>query len=233
MALILCIETSTNICSVALSKDGRVFASKEEHQANSHAALLTVLIEEMMNKSGCKMDELDAVAVSGGPGSYTGLRIGVSVAKGICYALNKPLLAITSLQVLAKGMLEALPKNMEQAACMLCPMIDARRMEVYTVFFDGNLQQKGDVHAAIIDSDSFQEQLDKGKIIFAGNGAAKCSPVISHRNAVFLAEVFPLAAQMATLAPAAFDASRFENLAYFEPFYLKDFIATIPRRKVL
>jgi tRNA threonylcarbamoyladenosine biosynthesis protein TsaB len=147
--------------------------------------------------------------------------------------LNKPLIAITSLQVLAKGMQEALPKNLEEENNLLCPMIDARRMEVYTAFFDMNLQPVGDVHAVIVDAESFQESLAEGHVVFAGNGAAKCSQVISHPHALFLEEVFPLAANMGSLVQIAYDAKRFEDVAYFEPFYLKDFIATIPRRKVL
>ncbi len=232
MALILCIETSTNICSVALSENGQLLASFEEREANSHAALLTVLIERLMAQSSKAMSDLDAVAVSSGPGSYTGLRIGVSVAKGICYALHKPLIAIPSLQILAAGVwLSEITRDSDKKT-LICSMIDARRMEVYSALYNVNLTLAGEIKAEIIDDQSYSKELEKNSIIFAGNGAQKCKDFIHHPKAVFLDGVNPLASQMAKLAFCAFEDKKFESVAYFEPFYLKDFIATIPKRKV-
>lgn len=232
MALILCIETSTNICSVALSENGQLLASLEEREANSHAALLTVLIERLMAQSSKTMSDLDAVAVSSGPGSYTGLRIGVSVAKGICYALHKPLIAIPSLQILAAGV--ALSENTHDSDTntLICAMIDARRMEVYSALYDDKLTMVREIKAEIIDANSYAPELEKGAIVFAGNGSEKCKDVIQHHHALFLKGIHPLASQMSKLAFTAFEQEHFESVAYFEPFYLKDFVATIPKRKV-
>lgn len=232
MALILCIETSTNICSVALAANGELLASFEERQSNSHATLLTVLIEKMMKMNNLTMDELDAVAVSSGPGSYTGLRIGVSVAKGICFAIQKPLIALTSLQILATEVILGNKDVINNAETFICPMIDARRMEVYSTLFDANMNQKTDIIAEIIDSNSYAEQLLSNKIVFAGNGSDKCKSVISHPNALFVSDINPLASGMVSMANDAFIKNKFEDVAYFEPYYLKDFIATIPRRKI-
>ena len=232
MALILCIETSTNICSVALALNGQVLASFDEHQSNSHAAILTVLIDKLLKKNKVQIDQLDAIAVSSGPGSYTGLRIGVSVAKGICFAIQKPLIATTSLKILATGVLSAEKDAIHEPNALICPMIDARRMEVYSTLFDANLNQTTDIVAEIIDSASYGAVLDKGQILFAGNGSQKCQPLINHPNAIFIPNVYPTASGMASLANDAFLNNQFEDVAYFEPFYLKDFIATIPKRKV-
>jgi tRNA threonylcarbamoyladenosine biosynthesis protein TsaB len=231
--MILCIETSTNICSVALAREGVVFATLEEHSANSHAALLTVLIEKLMTQGGVGFQDLDAVAVSSGPGSYTGLRIGVSVAKGICFGLQKPLIAITSLQILAAGIFAAHPREAREAGTMICPMIDARRMEVYSMVFDSEMKQKSGIIAEVIESGSYGDYLEKGRVLFAGNGAGKCQPVITHPNAVFLDHMYPLASAMGPLTHQAWILQKFEDVAYFEPFYLKDFVATLPKRKVI
>lgn len=233
MALILCIETSTNICSVALSENGQLLVSLEEREANSHAALLTVLIERLMNQSSKAMSDLDAVAVSSGPGSYTGLRIGVSVAKGICYALHKPLIAIPSLQILAAGdALSEITRDSNKDT-LICAMIDARRMEVYSALYDRNLIMVREIKAEIIDANSYTTELEKGTIVFVGNGSQKCRDVIQHHHAMFLEGIHPLASQMTKLAFIAFEQEHFESVAYFEPFYLKNFIAAIPRRKVI
>ncbi len=231
MALILCIETSTNICSVALVRNGEVLSSLEEHQVNSHATLLTVLIEKIMKDKRIEMNELDAVAVSSGPGSYTGLRIGVSVAKGICFAIKKPLIALTSLQILATRIIIAAKDVCSEPGTLICPMIDARRMEVYSALFDSEMNCIGEIKAEIIDSDSYASILGESKIIFAGNGSDKCRSIITHSNAVFVTDIYPLASAMAFTANEAYVSQRFEDVAYFEPFYLKDFIATIPKRK--
>ena len=232
MAIILSIETSTNVCSVALSEHEKVLLSEIEYTANSHAALLTALIERMMKKAGMDMNVIDAVAVSSGPGSYTGLRIGVSTAKGICYALGKPLIAINSLRILAQQAIIAKCETLDYQDTLLCPMIDARRMEVYSTLFDSELNQIEDIRAEIIDTSSYWSILEKRKIVFAGNGSGKCKDVIQHHNAVFQDDVYPLASAMAMPAYVAFTKNQFEDVAYFEPFYLKDFIVTVGKNKV-
>ena len=233
MAIILSIETSTNVCSVALSENDKVLFSEVEYAANSHAALLTVLIERMMKKASMDMNVIDTVAVSSGPGSYTGLRIGVSAAKGICYALKKPLIAINSLRILAQQAVLTKSEAFDSEDILLCPMIDARRMEVYSTLFDKELNQIEDIKAEIIDSSSYSSILEKRKIVFVGNGSGKCKEVIQHPNAVFQDDIYPLASAMTMPAYAAFNRNQFEDVAYFEPFYLKDFIATVPKNKVI
>ena len=232
MPIILSIETSTNVCSVALSENEKLLFSEVEYTANSHAALLTSLIERMMKQTELNMNVIDAVAVSSGPGSYTGLRIGVSTAKGICYALGKPLIAINSLRVLAQQAIIAKCETLDYPDILLCPMIDARRMEVYSTLFDNELNQTEDIKAEIIDSSSYSSILEKRKIVFVGNGSGKCKDIIQHPNAVFQDDVYPLASAMALSAYTAFTKKQFEDVAYFEPFYLKDFIATVAKNKV-
>jgi tRNA threonylcarbamoyladenosine biosynthesis protein TsaB len=226
MALILSIETATTVCSVALHMDGELLASKEIRQVNSHAAHITLFIEEI---TAGKLQELDAIAVSKGPGSYTGLRIGVSTVKGLCYALNKPMIAINTLEAMAHGMAGELKPG---AGTLLCPMIDARRMEVYNTVFDNELNKVIDTAATIVDETSFASLLPHHKIIFAGDGAAKCREVISPPNAVFMDDFFPSALFMGKLAEQAFVKKKFEDVAYFEPFYLKDFVGTTPKKAV-
>lgn len=230
MALILCIETSTTVCSVALARDGRVLVARREDLPNSHSTRLTVLIEELMLEAGLMMDELAAVAVSSGPGSYTGLRIGVSVAKGLCFALQKPLLAFSSLEVLAAAFLQS--GNAPEDGALLCPLMDARRMEVYTAFFNSDMQMQGDIRAEIVSGESFAAALQQGPVYFFGDGSDKCRVVLTHPNTRFVDEVVPLAAAMAPLAQERLSRKQFEDVAYFEPFYLKTFQATLPRNKV-
>ncbi|PWE00517.1 tRNA (adenosine(37)-N6)-threonylcarbamoyltransferase complex dimerization subunit type 1 TsaB [Marinilabilia rubra] len=235
MAYILCIETSTTVCSVALAKDGKVVAARQESEGNSHANRLTVLIQQLFEDSGVAIEitDVDAVAVSSGPGSYTGLRIGVSTAKGVCFAMDKPLISIPSLSVLAwpvvKGKLSFNPDE----DSWFCPMIDARRMEVYAAMFDTNMTQQRKTSADIIDETSYRDVLDQRKVFFFGNGAGKCKEALNHPNAVFPEDEGPLARNMAALAFEAWNQKAFEDVAYFEPFYLKDFIATTPKKKVL
>ena len=219
MSLILSIETSTKVCSVALHREQTLLASSEILIEKSHSKFITVLIENLFSHSGEEMKSLDAVAVSKGPGSYTGLRIGVSTAKGICYALEKPLIAIDTLKSMA---FEANRFNIQKA--LLCPMIDARRMEVYCALYDSDLNCKEEVNAKIIDESSFKETLSEQPVLFFGDGSQKCAAVIKNKNAFFIENVYPSAINIGTLALKAFEETQFEDLAYFEPFYLKDFV---------
>ena len=219
MALILNLETATKNCSVSLSKDGEIIALKEINTGGySHAELLHPFIEEILAHSSLKLSDLDAVAVSKGPGSYTGLRIGVSAAKGICYGNDIPLIAIPTL--------ESLASSQKQKDYILIPMLDARRMEVYACVFDSSLSEIRKTEAEIIDENSYSEFLKSSKVLFFGDGAEKCKDIIKHENANFVDGVFPSAKDMGVLADRMYGDKNFEDSAYFEPFYLKDFIAT-------
>ena len=235
--LILHIETATDICSVALSQGERQLSLLESGQERSHASLLNRFIRESVNKAGLALKELDAVAVSKGPGSYTGLRIGVSTAKGLAYALEIPLLASGTLENMAHGILSHSSVKELQAAVgdqlLLCPMLDARRMEVYAGFFtmDGGTHRK--VSADIITGESYLDILSSFQVCFFGNGADKCRQVLTHSHAHFIDDVFPSASSMIIPALRKFREKQYEDVAYFEPYYLKDFIATVPRKKVL
>jgi len=229
MAKILQIETATAICSVALSVNGETISFKEEQGQNLHAANLTLFIDEVLKTADFSYQALDAIAVSKGPGSYTGLRIGVSTAKGLCYALDKPLIAVETLAMMAAGFQI---ENIGYAG-LICPMIDARRMEVYTSVFDQALNVLMPTEAKIIDENSFADLLAQQPITFLGDGAAKCAAVLSHPNANFDAANFNSATYMSRLANEAFDRGNFEDVAYFEPFYLKDFVVTQPKTKVV
>ncbi|MFA8434163.1 MAG: tRNA (adenosine(37)-N6)-threonylcarbamoyltransferase complex dimerization subunit type 1 TsaB [Marinifilaceae bacterium] len=236
MALLLNIETSTSVCSVALARDGQIISLKENKEGMNHATLLTVFIENILKENELSPSDLDAVAISMGPGSYTGLRIGVSTAKGICFGANIPLIAINTLEAMAYPIakmekVQNLLKNPETA--WYCPMIDARRMEVYTAFFDGKNQLMKETSADIIDETSYLSTLDQRELIFFGDGSAKCNGTISHSNAHFLEEITPSAVNMAELAEEKFKENKFEDVAYFEPFYLKDFVATVPKKNIL
>ena len=236
MALILNIETSTRVCSVCISKDGVVVCFRESNDEKSHAKLLTIFIDEMLKEQKLKIDDFDAIAVSKGPGSYTGLRIGVSTAKGLCYAKDKPLIAINTLQAMANGIKEKLSegelKFEDIDSSILVPMIDARRMEVYSAFFNSNAEFSRDVKAEIIDETSYSEILEKQKMIFFGDGSEKITEVIKHENAVFIENSYPSSIHMTSLSEEAFKKEKFEDVAYFEPFYLKDFVATIPKKNI-
>jgi len=242
MALILNIETSTEVCSVVLSRDGEVIQSREELTGQNHARLVTVLINELFSASDITIKQVDTVAVSGGPGSYTGLRIGVSVAKGICYAAHLPLIAIASLDAMAHHVIKNLEnfqphdaENEQRPATenfLFCPMIDARRMEVYTAFYDINGTQIRKIQADIIDHQSYLAYLENNTVLFFGNGSAKCRGAVTHPNAIFIDGIITSAKNMIPLAERDFRLQKFVDVAYYEPFYLKDFVATLPVKNI-
>ncbi len=222
--MILQIETATTVCSVALAENGKVLACKEADQRNIHAEKITLFIDEVLKSADKTYDEIDAIAVSSGPGSYTGLRIGVSAAKGLSFALDKPLIAVETLQAMANGYAEI---NDIDTGTLLCPMVDARRMEVFTAVFD----EYGDrvieaTSAKIIDEESFRDLLSTNKIIFFGDGAGKCRDILSaHANAVIVDDFTNSARYITRKANEKYLDKDFEDVAYFEPYYLKDFIA--------
>lgn len=220
--MILGIETSTDICSVALFRGGEVVAVRESG-GSEHARLLAVYIDDVLREAGIAPSALDAVAVSAGPGSYTGLRIGVSTAKGLCYALGIPLMAIGSLDALASQVAGRVDED-----TILCPMIDARRMEAYTQLFDHNAHPLGEVEATVVDENSFGDMRNSAFVIF-GSGAAKCTEILPWAQYI---EVSASARGLARGATEAFAARRFADTAYFEPLYLKDFVATTPKKKL-
>lgn len=224
MATILCIESATPICSIALVQNGVVVRLQETDALQSHAASLMEFIQQVLVSAGLAVSVIDAVAVSKGPGSYTGLRIGVSTAKGLCFALDKPLIGIGTLKSMAIGMIKAFSPC--ETSTLFCPMIDARRMEVYTSIYDISAAEIVPVSAKIIDESSFAELLQSHTVVFAGDGSAKCRNLLEpHPNARFINQEIVSAANMATLANEAFSKGFFEDVAYFEPYYLKDFIA--------
>ncbi|WP_321300240.1 tRNA (adenosine(37)-N6)-threonylcarbamoyltransferase complex dimerization subunit type 1 TsaB [Marinifilum fragile] len=235
MALLLNIETSTAICSVALGKDGNLLALKENKEGMKHASHLTVFIENILKENNLSTADLDGVAISMGPGSYTGLRIGVSTAKGICYGAGIPLIAVSTLQSMTKALqnnsdFSSVVKNQEKA--LFCPMIDARRMEVYTAFYNAKTELVKDISADIIDENSFANELSEKEIIFFGDGSGKCKNVIANENGIFLDDVNATAVGMIELAEDKFNKNELEDVAYFEPFYLKDFVATTPKKNI-
>ncbi len=229
MALILNLETATTVCSVALAKDGNLVSFKEIDGDYSHAENLTEFINDVFNQSEYELNEVDAIAVSMGPGSYTGLRIGVSVAKGICYSLDKPLIAINTLSHISYSVSAGLRNNkpnLRDSNILFCPMLDARRMEVYCALFDIENNCIMPTAAIIIDELSFEKQLEKNLIYFFGNGAPKCKQFLSNNpNAIFINDICASAKHMIPLTQDAYHKSRFVDLADFEPFYLKDFVA--------
>ncbi|MDO5663917.1 MAG: tRNA (adenosine(37)-N6)-threonylcarbamoyltransferase complex dimerization subunit type 1 TsaB [Bacteroidia bacterium] len=227
MSTIIHIETATEVCSSALSSNGKVLIYKENRKEQSHATSLGVFVEEIMQFVREKDLKVDAVSVSSGPGSYTGLRIGASEAKGLSYGLNIPLIAIPTHKIMAWMI-----KDKVDPDSLLCPMIDARRMEVYTTFFDTNLNILRATSADIVDNNSYIDLLENHKIVFFGNGAEKCKEVVTHPNALFLSNIQPFAFAMIALAEHTLSVGDFVDSAYFEPFYLKEFVATIPKNKV-
>lgn len=223
MSLILNLETATKNCSVSLAEDGVVIALKEFNDGNfSHAEKLNIFINDVLSKSSKTLQDVEAVAVSKGPGSFTGLRIGVSSAKGLCYALDIPLISVNTLQSLA---LQVSNKD-----GTIIPMLDARRMEVYSAVFDENNNQIRDIKAEILDTNSFENYLNKGITYFIGDGVPKTKTIIEHPNARFIETKLPSANEMASLSYFDFQNNKFENVAYFEPFYLKDFMTNVKRK---
>ena len=227
MSCILSIETSTDVCSVAMSENGQCIFKKEDHSGPNHAVSLGVFVDEALSFTDNHAIPLGAVAVSQGPGSYTGLRIGVSMAKGICYGRDVPLLAVPTLEVMAVPVL--LNHEIEEDA-LLCPMIDARRMEVYSAIYDRALNPQRETRADIVDGDTYREFLDRHPVYFFGNGAAKCMETINHPNAHLIKGIEPLAKYMFPLAERRWVQKEYEDVAYFVPFYLKDFVAKMPKK---
>ncbi len=235
MTLLLNLESSTEVCSVSLSENGTLIDFIESDEGQNHARLLSVFAEELMKRNQLTFNQLKAVAVSKGPGSYTGLRIGVSLAKGICFANQIPLIAISPLQSMSAHISLNLEKYAIQSVpdLLLCPMIDARRMEVYTAIYDCTNREVEPVSAKIVDSSTFERYLEKHPVAFFGNGSAKCRTHIDHTNAIFINDIKTSAQFMCSLAQKAYENNQFEDMAYFEPFYLKDFIAGLPKKNIL
>ena len=228
MSCILHIETSTSVCSVAVSEDGKVIFDKADRTGNNHAEALGSFVDEAMSFADSHAIPLDAVAVSGGPGSYTGLRIGVSMAKGVCYALDIPRISVSTLELMCVPVLLRYD-DMEENA-LLCPMIDARRMEVYASLYDRALKPVRDIQADVVDSDTYRKWLDERPVYFFGNGAAKCIETINHPNAHLIDGIEPLAKWMMPLAEKKMLNNIHEDVAYYVPFYLKDFVAKTPKK---
>ncbi len=229
MGLILNIETSTTVCSVNIAENGIKLIGKETNEQNAHSKVLTSFIEELFKEINFQIKDIDAVAISKGPGSYTGLRIGVSVAKGIAYGSGIPLISVSTLQNMAWG---AKSLSAIEQGVLYAPMIDARRMEVYTQLFDNKINHINEISAKIIDDQSFYKELESHKIYFFGDGAAKCKTAIKHKNALFIDNLNPSADFMISYSEQAFQDNKFEDVAYFEPFYLKDFVATVPKKNI-
>ena len=234
MSLILCIETGTDICSVGLSRDGELISLRESDEGRDHARNVALFVDELLRENDIAAEELSAVAVGMGPGSYTGLRIGVSFAKGLCYGLQIPLVAVGSLDSMVQvaredheaGIIDV--DNWSDA--VLCPMVDARRMEVYTQMFDTQGQPLNEVKAEIVTEESFEEWRNERQLVIFGNGAAKCREVLN--DATYI-NVTPSARGLAALAHQRLEAGQTEDIAYFEPFYLKDFIIIPSKKKLL
>ena len=225
MARILSIETSTAALSVALAQDGTVVAERVCEEPRRQAALTAPLVKEVLDAAGLRVGDCDAVCVSAGPGSYTGLRVGASTAKGLAFGAGIPLLSVGTLDILVAGVID------HGDNYRIVPMIDARRMEVYTAVFSPDGRRLTPVEAKVISADSFADLLAEGPVLLVGDGAKKCASVLQHPNVSFR-EAAPLARHMAQLAEAAFRAGKFEDVAYFEPFYLKDFVATVSKKQL-
>lgn len=229
MACILHIETSTQVCSVAVSEDSHVIFQLEDHSGPNHAERLGSMVDEALSFTDNHAIPFDAVAVSCGPGSYTGLRIGVSMAKGICYGRNLKLIAVPTLELMC---VPVLLREMVEENALLCPMIDARRMEVYAGIYDRALKEVRPVGADVVDAETYKQWLDERPVYFFGNGAAKCMETINHPNAHLIEGVEPLAKWMQPLAERRLLNGQVEDVAYFEPFYLKDYVAKMPKKMI-
>ena len=229
MERILLIETSTALCSTALAENGAIISYRESSAPKAHASLTAVFIDEMLKEKGISIADCDAVCVSMGPGSYTGLRVGVSTAKGLCFGSGKPLMAVGTLNTLVA---QAIAEGLVPEGCRyIVPMIDARRMEVYTAVFTPDCQQITETQPMIVDENSFTSQLEEGAVLFIGDGAGKCADVIKHPNASFV-QCWPKADAMLMPALEEYKEKRFKDVAYFEPFYLKEFVATVSKKKM-
>ena len=224
MAFILNIETATTNCSVSLSKEGKTIVLKEDNDKSySHAERLHVYIDEVLKEANINSNKLDAISVSKGPGSYTGLRIGVSAAKGLCFALDKPLISIPTL--------DALAHQVKMDDGIIVSMLDARRMEVYSAIYDSNYNEIRETQAQILEKTSFNDYLEQGKVYFIGNGVEKTKTLINHTNAIFIEDKLPSSNDMSLLADTKYKKNDTEDIAYFEPYYLKDFVALKPNSK--
>lgn len=228
MSCILNIETSTNVCSVAVSNDAECIFNKEDYSGPHHNEQLGRYVDEALSFIDSHSLKLDAVAVSCGPGSYTGLRIGTSMAKGICYGRDVKLIAIPTLELLAVPVL--LKEQAEEENALLVPMLDARRMEVYAQVFNRSLEEVREIKADVVTAETYKEYLEKGPVYFFGNGAAKCMEEINNPNANLIKDVVPLAKYMFPLAEKRIAQGKFDDVAYFVPFYLKDFVAKLPKK---
>jgi tRNA threonylcarbamoyladenosine biosynthesis protein TsaB len=237
MTCLLAIETSTKFCSLTLAVDGESIFDRISLAGASHASQLGVFALEAVKYARANHFKIDAIAVSAGPGSYTGLRIGISEAKGLCYGIEIPLIAIPSLKILVSACFSHLASSFSleeiSAERLYCPMIDARRMEVYTALYDSNLNEIHPVQAKIITENSYKEYLDEHPVVFFGDGSDKCHKVVQSPNALFVKNIYPNAKALIPLAEKAFENGEFADVAYFEPFYLKEFQATIAKNKVL
>lgn len=233
--IILLLETATESCSVAICSGDKIIAEKYINEPKSHASLLARYIQDILAENNLTMADCGAVAVSEGPGSYTGLRVGVSCAKGLCYGAGKPLIGVGTLDIIAQCAIDNNlvntngNKQLEGENYTIVPMIDARRMEVYTATFNSKGEATSPTKALILDENSFKEELESGKVLFTGNGAEKFKPLVNHPNAIF-AEQLPHATGMRVIASALLNKKEFKDVAYFEPFYLKDFIAGKPKK---
>ena len=234
MSIVLSLETSTSVCSAALHEDGKLLASSELHIPQSASSKLAVMVNQLFKTTDILPDTIKGVIVSAGPGSYTGLRIGVATAKGLCFALNVPLLSVNTLELMAYQVISSLSpveRGLEGEAIeiLFCPMLDARRMEVYCLIADQKLNVLEQTNAKVIDELSFDTWLEKKVIYFFGNGAIKCKSIITHKNSRFIENIIPSASRLGELAYKKFQLNQFENLSSFEPLYLKDFVAKKPK----
>ena len=227
MACILHIDTSTDVCSVAVSEDSHVIFDQEDHSGPNHAERLGTMVDEALSFTDSHAIPVDAVAVSGGPGSYTGLRIGVSMAKGVCYGRSLKLLSVPTLELLC---VPVLLRELVEEGALLCPMLDARRMEVYAGLYDRALRPVREVRADVVDADTYRQWLDRQPVYFFGNGAGKCMEAIAHPNARYIDGIEPLAKWMQPIAERRLMQGQTEDVAYYVPFYLKDFVAKMPKK---
>lgn len=233
MSKILCLDTATDICTVSVIENNEILAFKDSKEERSHSVQLAVFIQEVLEKAQLTTNDLAAVAISKGPGSYTGLRIGVSMAKGLCYGLQIPLIAISTLQAMCFGMDKVARKEFGLKDFLYAPMLDARRMEVYTAIYSADKEALKDVHAEILNEGSYNSFLDEKPVLFFGNGAGKYKDMVRHKNAFFYDGYIHSSTYMTVLATQSFEQKNFEDVAYFEPYYLKDFIATTPKKSIL